>query len=245
MTSLPIAAQLYTVRDLMPQDFAGTLRAVAGLGYDGVEFAGLFGTPAAEARGLLDELGLRVCSCRVALNLLEQQFEPTIATYQELGCPIVVVPSIDESLRDDYAALGERLSRLGERVRAAGLRLAYHNHGFELADRGGSTGLAQLQAATDPALLEFELDCGWAYKAGQSLPALIDALAGRLPILHIKDVDAHGDWAEVGHGVVGYGPIVAGAADAGVEWLIAEQDVCAGSPLDSLGMSLKWLREQA
>lgn len=245
MTKLPIAAQLYTVRDLMAQDFAGTVRAVAGLGYDGVEFAGLFDTPAAEVRALLDELGLRVCSSHVALTLLEQQFEPTIATYQALGCPIVVVPWIDESLRDDYAALGERLSRLGERVRAAGLRLAYHNHGFELAERGGTTGLAQLRQATDAALLEFELDCGWAYKAGQSLPELMRALAGRLPLLHVKDVDAHGDWAEVGRGAVGYGPIVASAADAGVEWLIAEQDVCPGSPIESLRISLAWLREHA
>ncbi|MFN8503565.1 sugar phosphate isomerase/epimerase family protein [Kouleothrix sp.] len=243
MTTLPIAAQLYTVRAQMAQDFAGTLRAVAALGYDGVEFAGLFNTPASEARALLDELGLRVCSSHVALNLLEQQFDETIASYQALGCPIVVVPWIDASLRGDYAALGERLERLGERVRAAGLRLAYHNHDFELAGDDGASGLAQLAAASQR--LEFELDCGWVYKAGKSVPAQIAALAGRLPLLHIKDVDAAGRWAEAGHGEVGYAPVVAGAAANGAEWLIVELDECPRPELESLRMSLQWLRAQS
>src|SRR5262245_27018276 len=106
MPNLPIAAQLYTVRDLMARDVPGTIRAVAALGYDGVEFAGLYNTPVAELRGLLDELGLRVCSSHVPLEELEQDLDQAIATYQALGCPIIVVPWIDPSRRSNYAELG-------------------------------------------------------------------------------------------------------------------------------------------
>src|SRR5437867_3978880 len=147
MATLPIAAQLYTVRDLMKEDFAGTVRAVAALGYEGVEFAGLYNTPAREVRALLDELGLKVSSSHVG----------------------------------------------------------------------------------------FELDCGWVHKAGQDPLAWMRRLDGRLPVIHVKDVSADGDWAEVGQGAIPYGPIVAAAPGLGVEWLVVEQDTTRRPPLQSLG----------
>jgi len=72
---------------------------------------------------------------------------------------------------------------------------------------------------------------------------LARGLAGRLPLLHIKDVDANGDWAEVGQGEVGYGPLIDAAPELGVEWLIVELDTCPRPPLESLALSLAWLRE--
>jgi sugar phosphate isomerase/epimerase len=243
MPKLPIAAQLYTVRDLMAKDVQGTLRAVAALGYDGVEFAGLYNTPVAELRALLDELGLKVCSSHVPLAELENNLDQAIANYRALGCGIIVVPWLDPSLRADYAGLAARLGPIAERVHAAGMRLAYHNHDFELREEHGTTGLAQLRAAVPPELMGFELDCGWVHKAGQNPLALARELAGRLPLLHIKDVDANGNWIEVGSGVVGYGPVIDAAPSLGVEWLIVELDVCPRPPLESLGISLNWLRE--
>ena len=74
---------------------------------------------------------------------------------------------------------------------------------------------------------------------------MVRRLAGRLMLLHVKDVTAEGDWAEVGQGVVDYRPIVAAAPDLGVEWLIVEQDTTRRPPLESLAMSLRWLRESA
>jgi len=250
MTTLPIAVQLYTLRDVMPRDVAGTLRAVARLGYRGVEFAGLHNTPVAELRAALDELGLSVCSAHVALDLLENDLDRTIATYRALGCPTLVMPSLPAPRRGDFAALGAALNRIGERVRAAGMRLAYHNHDYELrglgagkGDRAERTGLEVLMGTTDPALVSFELDCGWAARIGLDPLALMRRMAGRLALLHVKDVTAGGEWAEVGQGAVDYRPIVAAAAGLGVEWLIVEQDTSKRSPLESLGMSIKWLRE--
>lgn len=244
MSNLPIAAQLYTVRDLMANDVEGTLRAVAALGYDGVEFAGLYNRPAAELRALLDELGLRVSSAHVPLKELEGDLDATIATYQAIGCPTVVVPWLDPSLRSDYGALSAKLNPIAERVRDAGLGFAYHNHDFELRQQDGTTGLDMLRAAVAPELMGFELDCGWVHKAGGDPLALCRELAGRLPLLHIKDVDANGDWAEAGRGVIDYGPLVDAAPSLGAQWLIAELDTCPHPPLESLAISLAWLRER-
>jgi len=243
MPKLPIAAQLYTVRDLMAKDLTGTIRAVAALGYAGVEFAGLFNTPVAELRALLDELGLRVCSSHVGLKELQGNLDQVIADYQALGCGIIVVPWLDPALRSDYAALSATLNPIAAKVQAAGMRLAYHNHDFELKEQDGVTGLDQLRTAIAPELMGFELDCGWVHKAGQSPLAKARELAGRLPLLHIKDVDANGDWIEVGSGAVGYGPVIDAAAGLGVEWLIVELDVCPRPPLESLEISLNWLRQ--
>jgi sugar phosphate isomerase/epimerase len=242
MPTLPIAAQLYTLREVMPKDVPGTLRAVAELGYDGVEFAGLHNVPARELRATLDELGLKVCSAHVALNLLQGELERTIETYQTLGCSLLVVPWIGEQLRGDWAGLGAALNQLDEGVRAAGMRLAYHNHDFELREQNGVTGLDILLETTAPSV-NFELDCGWVHKAGRDPLAQMRALSGRLPAIHVKDVAANGDWAEVGYGVIDYKPIVAAAPAAGVEWLIVEQDTTKRPPLESIGMSIKWLRE--
>src|SRR5690242_14775749 len=158
MANLPIAAQLYTLRDIMPKDVMGTLAAVAELGYDGVEFAGLHNVPARELRAQLDGLGLRVSSAHVPLNLFETELEKTIETYQTLGCPVMVVPWIGEQLRGDWAGLAATLNRLAGPVSAAGMRLAYHNHDFELREQNGKTGLDTLLEQTDPAV-NFELDC--------------------------------------------------------------------------------------
>src|SRR5215471_14248405 len=113
--TLPLAVQLYTLRSIMPGDVAGTLRE------------------------LLDELGLEVCSSHVALDLLENDFDRTVETYRTLRCPILVVPSLPEPLRKDFAAAGARLTQVATRLRDAGMRLAYHNHNFELRDQGGTT----------------------------------------------------------------------------------------------------------
>ena len=81
------------------------------------------------------------------------------------------------------------------------------------------------------------------HKAGRDPLAQMRQLSGRLPLIHVKDVDAAGDWAEVGYGAIDYRPIVAAAPGLGVEWLIVEQDTTHRPPLESIGMSIKWLRE--
>jgi sugar phosphate isomerase/epimerase len=242
MPILPIAAQLFTVRDAMSKDVSGTLRAVAALGYDGVEFAGLYDTPAAELRALLDELGLRAHSGHVALDLLEGDLDRTIETYATLDCRILVVPWLAEGRRGDYQALGASLNRIAERVSASGMRLAYHNHDFELRDDGGQTGLDTLLEVTDPALVGFELDCGWAAKIGVDPLALMRKLAPRLWLLHVKDVTPGGEWIEVGLGGVDYRSILAAAPDLGVEWLVVEHDNPRPPSIDTLAVSLSWLR---
>src|SRR5437660_8408838 len=96
---MTIALQLYTVRDETAQDFAGTLRRVAALGYTAVEFAGYGGLSIQQMQELLDETGLQALSSHVSLERLEQQFEQELEYCQAIGCPYIVVPWLAPDLR--------------------------------------------------------------------------------------------------------------------------------------------------
>ena len=99
MKKFPIALQLYSVRDNLARDFEGTLRQVAQMGYDGVEFAGLYGKSGEEVKRITDELGLKVISAHVPLAEMVADPEGVFALYKSLGCAYVAVPYLPESGR--------------------------------------------------------------------------------------------------------------------------------------------------
>src|SRR5438093_13218169 len=112
MAKIPVALQLYTVRDEMARDFEGTIKSVADIGYQGVELAGTFGKPAEEVRSLLDSLGLRIAGSHVPLTELESNVQAAIDYNLELENKYVVCPWLPEERRksaDDYRQLAESL----------------------------------------------------------------------------------------------------------------------------------------
>src|SRR2546426_7889102 len=96
-SSIPIALQMYTLREAAAKDFSGTLREVAEIGYDGVELAGDGGLKAPELKDLLASLGLRLARSHVPLDRLENDLEAALDYHQELGCPFVVCPYLPEN----------------------------------------------------------------------------------------------------------------------------------------------------
>jgi len=126
-----------------------------------------------------------------------------------------------------------------------GLSVGYHNHSFELEKFGAKTGLAILFDESDAALTA-EIDTYWIQHGGGNPGAWIRRVAGRSPLVHLKDmVIAEGKpvMAEVGEGNLDWPDILAACREAGVEWYIVEQDHCRRDPFDSLAMSLQNLRE--
>jgi sugar phosphate isomerase/epimerase len=230
-----IALQLYTVRDRSSRDMLGTLRQVAAMGYRAVEFAGYGGLPAAEVAAELSALGLTAPAAHVGLADLESKPTAVFADMRALGCEFVVVPWVAEERRADLdavRALAATLNTLGAACRDEGLRLAYHNHAFEFAPLGGGLMWDVLAAETDPALVALELDIYWAAHAGANPERLIEAHPGRLPLLHIKDMAAGPQGADVpvGDGVLPWPALLRAGIAAGARWFIVEQD----HPGDSL-----------
>ena len=125
MTKLPIAIQLYSVRDDMAADFEGTLKKVKALGYEGVEFAGLFGKSAAEIKKMCDEIGLVPISAHVPF--VEMINDPDLLkTYSEIGCKYVVIPYLTEEYRpgaDKFGEVIEGAKMLGKKANELGVRV--------------------------------------------------------------------------------------------------------------------------
>jgi sugar phosphate isomerase/epimerase len=241
----PIAIQMYTLRDQVAADIVGTLRAVAELGYGAVELHSFGGLSAADLRTQLDTLGLQVAGVHIALNRLEQQLDAALADMRALGSRYVVCPFLPPERRsaEGYHTLAQTLGRVGRECRAQGFQLCYHNHDFEFQRLSEQTGFDILFGKTDAALVQFELDVYWAAFAGRDPVEQLGSLKGRVPLVHLKDMAAGSrTFAEVGHGTLDFPAILAACDAAGAQWLIVEQDRSERPPLESVGMSLAYLR---
>ena len=222
------AVQLYTLRDVdatLPElvDF------VASSGFDGVEFAGLGETDPLEVAEVLESVDLDVAGAHVGVDRLEDDGAPddVASTYRALGCETIVVPYLDESCFADAAAVdatARRLSNLAVRLEEHGLRLAYHNHDHEFVALEERTAFERL-VDTASERVAFELDVGWAAAAGHDPVDLLERYGDRIPLVHVKDVDAAtGDPVDLGEGDVDVEGCVRAARGIDAEWVIFEHD---------------------
>jgi sugar phosphate isomerase/epimerase len=248
MARIPVALQMYTVRDEAAKDFTGTLRQAAEMGYAGVELAGTGGLSAPDLKKVLGDLGLGVAGSHVALPQLEGDIAPALDYYSELGAKYIACPWVPAERRSEtgYRQLADTLNTAGARARDRGIQLCYHNHDFEFAEYDGKTGFDLLFGATDPDLVKIELDVYWAAFAGHNPAELIRRYGGRVPLVHLKDMtgDAEPTFAEVGEGRMDFQSIFHACEESGgAAWYIVEQDQCRRPTLESARISLDHLRE--
>lgn len=232
---LPVAVQLYSVRDALEQDFIGTLKKIAGFGYKGVEFAGFGGLSAAELKKVLGELGLATVGSHTGMQLLLEKFDEVIDYNRELGNKYIVIPHYTYETKEDYVKMARLLDQYGEKVKEKGLELLYHNHDFEFTKFDGETGLDLLFKNSKPENIGAELDLGWVFYTGTNPADYLKSFAGRCPLVHIKDFLTVGErtFTEIGNGLVDIRGVAAAAEEKGVEWLIVEQDVSKITSMES------------
>jgi len=239
--------QLYTVRDIFAKDPVGTLEKVAGIGYREVEYGGggFEAMDHAMLRKTMDRLGLRAPSVHVGYDALLQKFEQSVAMVKTLGADTVVLPYMTDEHRSEqgWQAALPNFNRFAEALRKAGLGFAYHNHDFEFANKPGGTSLYdRFLKETDPALVKIELDLYWAAFAGESLPALIDRLAGRIYAYHVKDMRADRGMAAVGQGTIDFAALFKLKGSAGVGHFYVENDRAPAPYLPDIATSFQTLR---
>ncbi|MBD2868058.1 sugar phosphate isomerase/epimerase family protein [Paenibacillus arenilitoris] len=251
MTRMAVGLQLYTLRDATAADFEGTLRKVAAMGYEGVEFAGYGDIKAEDMRDLLQELNLKAIGSHIGLQLLETRLEEEIAYLKTIGAKYAICPWLPVDARDAEAWRGHmvKFEEYGKRFREEGITFAYHNHDFEFeVEIDGKIVFDALYERIDPQYLQVEMDIGWVQYSGVDPLAYIAKYAGRLPLLHLKDFRAGEkgkqiDTVELGRGDLPLLPIIDAASKASVEWLIVEQDVCANPPLEAVAESMEWMKK--
>ena len=233
-----IGLMLYTVREACERDFEGTLRAVAEMGYEGVELFELHGQEAGGVRSRLDDYGLAVAGRHVSLEAIESRLPELAADAEALGTQRVIVSWIEPPASAAQAhAAADRLARAAQEAAGLGLELGFHNHDGELQRlEDARTFLDRLLESP----LFLELDLGWAWWAGVDPVELLERTRGRVPLVHVKDFRERGvrSFCPVGDGGVGYERVAPAAAAAGVEWLLVEQDEADGSALEAARRSL-------
>jgi sugar phosphate isomerase/epimerase len=233
-----IGLMLYTVRVESARDLEGTLRAVAGMGYEGVELFDLHGHEPRHIRRWLDELGLLAAGRHASLDAIETKLSRLAAEAETLGTQRVVLAWVEPPASVGEAqALADRIGNAAEKAAALGLELGFHNHDGEL--RPLQDGRSFLDRLLDLPIF-LELDLGWAWWAGVDPVDLLELTGGRVPLVHVKDFVTRSERAfcPVGDGGVGYDYVAPAAVAAGVEWLLVEQDEADGSALEAARRSL-------
>lgn len=250
MPKLPIACQLYTVREAAQKDFAAAVGGVAEIGYRAVELAG-YGSlrSAADVRKVLDDHGMAVVASHTNIDAIEKGLPRLLDDSDALGNTTIVLSFLPEPRRKDadgWRAAAAALDRAGEVCRGRGIDLAYHHHHFEFQKFDGVFGLEILWQNTRPEHLKAELDTFWLRYAGIDPVKYITRLGGRTSLVHLKDVQPGPPprFGEIGTGILDFPAILAAAERAGVRWGVVEQDsTYERPPLESLRMSFRKLAE--
>lgn len=224
-----IAIQLYTVREHVAQDMPGTLRRLADIGYTAVEFAGYGNLSPQDLSPVLEDLGLRAASAHVPFESWEAEPEAVITDMHALDCSHAVVPMVPADRRgnaESVSRLAEDFDRWGRLCHQEGVTFSYHNHSFEFARLDEKTMWEILVRETDPELVRFELDLYWVKYAGVDPDSLLQELANRVSLVHLKDMasDEQRSDVPVGEGTMPWRQLLQTADTVGAEWFIVEQD---------------------
>lgn len=271
MKNFPVALQLYSVRGDMAADFEGTLRKVKALGYDGVEFAGLFDHSAVEIKKMCQEIGLIPISAHVPFA--DMMANPDLLNvYHEIGCQYVVIPYLTPEYRPGqpgFQKVIDGAKMLGEKANALGMKLCYHNHDFEFTKIDGEYALDILYKEVPANLLQPQLDICWVNVGGENPVDYIHKYAGRIEILHLKDF-AGGksehmyaligidddkkaetesnafEFRPVGMGLQNMPAILTAATEVGTKWVVVEQDEpsLGKTPMECAEASIQFLNAQ-
>ena len=254
MEKVFVGLQLYGIRDVLqgnPEKFEEVMQQVKDMGYDGVEFAGLYGLEPEYIRDTLKKIGLIPISAHVPLAEMMEDINYVGETYAKIGCEYVAVPYLPEEYRPNapgYETAIEMIADYGKAVKPYGLQMLYHNHDFEFVTLpNGTYGFDDIYTQIPADVLQVQPDTCWIKVAGEDPAAYVRKYTGRCPIVHLKDFIKEGDPANmyeligtkteekkisrgmfkfraVGSGQQDWQPILDATVEAGAKWVIVEQD---------------------
>ena len=237
---LPIALQLYTVRDELEKDFNGSLCTISEIGYRYVEFPGLFGRQPEDIRKVCDNNNLKIISLMTGPEELSSNISTIIKNAETLRSKFVTCAYLPESFRSEagYKQAAMIFNNAGEELSRHGLTLCYHNHAFEFEKLDTNpVGFEIIFEQTDQKYLKAELDIYWLQYGDRDPLVTMRNFSGRVPLLHIKGMasDKAKNFTEIGTGIIDIKSLIKNAAFCGVQYLIVEQDAnWVGSPLESV-----------
>ena len=264
-----LGVQLYSVRDKMKDDAAGTLKQIADIGYKVVEHANYVGRKfykyePKEFKKLLDDLGLKMLSGHtvmgkqhwdVAKNDFTDAWKYTVDDAATVGQQFVISPWLDASLRNnesEFKQFMDIFNKSGELCKKQGMKFGYHNHDFEFNTQLNGQNLYDLiMQLTDPSVVIQQLDMGNLYNGGANAMDVLKKHANRIVSVHVKDeIKSSGgteryESTELGKGIVNVKDVIVYARKHNAKHFIIEQESYQGkSPIecakDDLAVMKSW-----
>ncbi len=248
---IPVGLQLYSVRDACAKDIDATLKQVADMGFEAVEFAGYhkYDKDPQGLRKTLDQLGLKVAGTHIrAKAFLPADIKNTIDFHKTIGCHFLIVPGdsrfTDPEKSKEYAKV---MTDAAAALKAEGLSCGHHNHTAEFNKDGDKTYWDLFVERTSKDVI-MQLDIGHAVKAGADPVALLKHNPNRIKSTHVKGktLDQPGKKPIIGQDAIDWKTVVAACYDCpGVEWLLVEQEEYPDglSSIDASRKSLQGFRK--
>lgn len=259
--SYGIGLQLYTIRDAMAADVAGSLKKVSGAGYKYIELAGyadgkFYGMDPVEFKKLVNDMGMEIISSHTqveAQGITLDNAKKMAEDHARLGVKYCVQPWVVEEARKTVASYQKMVAdwnTVGGIMKENGIMFGYHNHNFEFNTVEGKIPYFDIfLAELDKNLVTMELDIFWTTKAGQNPVEIIKKYPGWFQLFHMKDMytneapfyttDGVKDFAPVGEGVINFKEILAVKDIAGMKYMIVEQDQSRdGDPFTDIQKSI-------
>lgn len=247
-TELDFGVQLYTLRDVIPNDPEGTLRQLSEFGYKQIESydgpMGIYwGMGNTGFKQYMDDLGMSMVSSHA--NVFED-FERKADEAAEIGLDYLICPWIGpQETLDDYREMADQFNEIGEVANNAGIRFAYHNHAYTFEELEGEMPQDVLMERTDDDLVDYQLDIYWVVVAGEDPIEWFQKYPGRFTSSHVKDL-SNGDDPEstvLGTGVIDYPEVLSVAKENGMEYYIVEQEAYTGTtPMDAVRDNAEYMR---
>lgn len=252
-----IYLQLYSVRDDINADYAGTIAKVAEIGYTGVEAAGyndgkFYGLSPADFKKSIEDAGMEVLSSHTSRPLADSVaatnwdevwawWDTAIQAHKEAGMKYIVVPWMTTpATLADLKVYCDYYNQIGEKCNAAGIRFGYHNHNFEFKEIEGELMYDYMINNTDPSKVFFQMDVYWVGEGGKNPVDYFNSYPGRFEQLHIKDE------LELGKsGKVDFESIYNNAATSGAKYMIVEVERYTGTPFEGIQESYDFLNNAA
>lgn len=266
--NLPLGIQLYSVRSLLPTNFAGTLKQISALGYREVEGAGFYGHSASQVKQDLQQAGLRCVSAHYSHSELETQFDQIVAFAKEVGMQYIICPSPTHKDPSSHTtgpgapASGytlaewrwnaEQFNQIGKKFHAVGLKFGFHNHWRPFIKQDGVVPYDELMRLTDPEYVTMEMDCGWVVVGGADPVELLHRYPTRISMMHVKNFKLSGTpinrehliSTTLGQGSIDYRPIFEAAAKTGhIKHCFVEQEQYSMPIMQELKVNAEFMRK--
>jgi len=260
---LPLGLQLYSVREQLPKDYEGTLHQLAAIGYKEVEAAGFYDHDAAQVNAAMKAAGLHCVSAHYGYDALQPKLDEIIEFGNKIGLQYLIcsypghkTPAAaghrGSFTLDDWRWNADQFNQFGEKVKASGITFGYHNHTMEFVKQDGVVPYDELLKLTDPAKVTMEMDLGWVTVGGANPIDYLRKYPNRFSMLHVKDfksLPVNGSEAkppvaaELGQGVIDYGPIFAAANPAAIKHIFVEQEQFDVPPMESLKIDAAYMQK--